>query len=1525
MNCCASSQSWRNQRHRIFTCLLSLLVLTLCGCGQPEVEVFDVGGVDINTGDNGGNVTPQDVVDGKVAGDECITDYDCKDAKGKTPCGLPKCTDGYCGWTPKSSGSKCTDPSLEESACEQARCSDSGECKLIASEVGASCQSSGNVGECEAATCDKDKQCKVAPKADEVPCGLGTCGNWCEAGTCVVAPDTAYDDGNPCTKDYCSQNTEVVHEPITAAIACDDGDPCSGDGTCKEGKCFNPASDNSCNDGIPCTVDSCGKDGCKHKGDDSKCTDGDACFNYKCDEAKGCQSDGAKKGEKCDDGDKCTTGDVCDDKGVCAGPTNTCKCNSDADCDTTDKCLPRFCDATTSTCAINQSQKVECDGSNDGPCAQNACDPTTGACAIVALNEGKDCDDNSVCTSKTTCTKGECIGASDKKCDDGNICTTDQCEGIKGCDFVPTAGVCDDNNPCTDNDGCDNGGCVGLKKPCDDGVACTFDSCDKATGKCVNTAKDKNCDDGNPCTNDVCDAAKGCQNSADDAAKCEDEDKCTITGCSAGQCVVKSLDKNIAGCGCAANSECDDNNPCTEDTCDKGDCKFNGKPLDGKECLGPNLCIEGMICTSGTCGGGKPKACDDKNPCTNDTCSAKTGKCNAQNKADGTQCDADGSLCTSNDACDAGKCTPGVAKDCSAQGDACNLASCDAKTGKCQSNPAKSGVDCDDGKYCTVKDTCDGKGKCVAGKARDCAASGDTCNAGICDEKAGGCGKKPKASGTACDDGQYCTVNNKCDDKGSCGGGQPRTCSDDVAKCKLGTCDETTNKCGFKSASNGANCDDGNKCTQSDKCDAKGVCKGGSLKLCSSDQCNDGICDSKTGSCGLAPKKAGTKCNDSNLCTQLDTCSKGKCIGSDTKSCAGDACNNGVCQAKTGLCTKQPKKDGTACTDGQSCTKPDLCKSGKCLPGPWTCQCQTSKDCDDKNQCTKDTCSIGKCFNLPSFASSCSDGDSCTTGDSCKTGVCKGSPKNCDDKNACTADSCAKGICQNKALSGFKCSDGNACTFNDKCSSLGKCAGTSVLCNDGKSCTDDKCVGGVCKYTNDNKNFCSDGNPCTLSDYCSSGKCYGGKSKACSDSTKCTSNYCDAKTGLCASSAAYNGSTCENGAYSVCDNKSCKCRVWTAKTSNSGTTYLRGIAPTSDGGSIAVGYESVSGNGYDSIMIRRDKYGVQKWKVYVKPTKNNELLYKVTRLKNSNEFMAVGYRYYNSTYGNVGWVVRFDINGKILSEATILLYKNAQAHNIVWDGGSYVYVTGEYSLNGYSTPYVRKYEVTGKYLKQRVVTTFGSKKSSYSRGITYGGGYVYIGGYTTATKYGGSYDGFITKLDTNLTEKATYKYGSSGTDYFYGLIYNGGYIWAAGMRYLSSTKTSNDGWLVKISSTGYAYVNKSFARSAGKSETDRLYSLAPYGSGVIAVGDSYDSVNKKIRGWVLRVSSSATTTYTNLAFGSTSYTTLLYDVVSVSGSSYYGVAGYTSNSSEGTMTHMHNTGNDWCTIKIIKPPVLPGF
>lgn len=77
----------------------------------------------------------------------------------------------------------------------------------------------------------------------------------------------------------------------------------------------------------------------------------------------------------------------------------------------------------------------------------------------------------------------------------------------------------------------------------------------------------------------------------------------------------------------------------------------------------------------------------------------------------------------------------------------------------------------------------------------------------------------------------------------------------------------------------------------------------------------------------LAPD--GTPCNDGNLCTQVDTCQGGVCMGSSPVVCAVlDPCHPGACDPGTGLCSNPPAPDGTPCR--LVCIAGETCQAGVC-------------------------------------------------------------------------------------------------------------------------------------------------------------------------------------------------------------------------------------------------------------------------------------------------------------------------------------------------------------------------------------------------------------------------------------------------------------------------------------------------------------------------------------------------------------------------------------------------------------------
>jgi hypothetical protein len=96
--------------------------------------------------------------------------------------------------------------------------------------------------------------------------------------------------------------------------------------------------------------------------------------------------------------------------------------------------------------------------------------------------------------------------------------------------------------------------------------------------------------------------------------------------------------------------------------------------------------------------------------------------------------------------------------------------------------------------------------------------------------------------------------------------------------------------------------------------------------------CTTGECDPMTFTCVAAPANAGADCDDDNPCVDATTCQDGVCGGGTPKDCSAmsDACHLGSCVIDTGECTSIEKTDGTKCEDGNACTKLETCSSGVC-------------------------------------------------------------------------------------------------------------------------------------------------------------------------------------------------------------------------------------------------------------------------------------------------------------------------------------------------------------------------------------------------------------------------------------------------------------------------------------------------------------------------------------------------------------------------------------------------------------------
>ncbi|MFH1530373.1 MAG: hypothetical protein ABIK09_06515 [Pseudomonadota bacterium] len=749
---------------------------------------------------------------------------------------------------------------------------------------------------------------------DQDPC---TVTDHCQAGQCI-GTTVVCDDGNPCTDDLCdgAQGCQFVDN----SQACDDDDPCTVADSCKGGECVGTAVSCDCqtladcaamDDGNPCngtlvcdttslpyhckvapgTVVTCpqpaGPNG--------------ACLVSVCNPEGGqCEALPANDGGVCSDGDTCTLGDVCA-QGVCAGafaldcsdgnPCTKDTCNPFSGCGHSP--IPEVCDDGNPCTTSDQCVNGQCAAggflncSDNNVCTDDYCDPAEG-CVNVANTAP--CNDGNQCTVADTCTGGLCQAGAPVSCDDLNGCTTDSCLPLVGCTHGSNSLPCDDGDPCSNNDSCSGGVCLGLgSKNCDDGNPCTTDFCNPmvgcdhgnstapcddgdvctvgdvcALGTCHSGAP-VSCNDGNPCTEDSCLPQEGCVH-ADAGGGCDDLNECTIGDqCVGGVCM---------GEGALA---CDDDNPCTLDIClPQGGCAH--EDLSGP-CSDGDLCTVNDSCQQGLCAPGPAPICDDGNPCTEDSCGA--GGCQFAPLI-GAPCD-DGNDCTQTDACVAGLCVGTVAKDCD-DGDVCTTDYCDPAQGCVH---LLNTAPCNDGDVCTLGDACH-LGACIGAALLVCedsnACTQDSCNSLV------GCQFTPIPGD--CDDGIFCTIGDHCV-SGQCLPTAFETC-DDGNPCTDDTCDFME---GCQHSSNTDPCDNGDLCTAGDSCVA-GQCEAGVAIVCDdANVCTDDGCASDTG-CEVTANAAG--CDDGDACTDGDVCADATCSGAPISCVDGDLCTNDSCDPDTG-------------------------------------------------------------------------------------------------------------------------------------------------------------------------------------------------------------------------------------------------------------------------------------------------------------------------------------------------------------------------------------------------------------------------------------------------------------------------------------------------------------------------------------------------------------------------------------------------------------------------------------------------
>jgi hypothetical protein len=351
-----------------------------------------MGGVCMHAPDNGacddGLACTDDVCDRSQG---CLNTNTC-------PAETPFCTPTGCVECIDSGDCQDSDACTLNEACTAGQCtSDTVDCSTSGDDCNtASCDPAGAAGNCDILT----------PLPDGTLC-MGRRGV-CMNGQCVPSgecqTDEMCDDGVACTLDSCSRKLGniCVHEPQDES--CDDGlfcngaetcDPLSGcqpgtppcAGPCNEelDQCEECVTNEDCDDGVACTVDTCTAGSCSNAPDNGLCDDGLFCNGEEtCDRMSGCQAGTPP----------CAPGSSCNEELDQCG-----ECATDEDCEDDISCTVDTCVA--GACAHEPSDDLCQDGLACN--GQETCDPNSGC-------EGGDpvlCDPGEVCAEPA----GVCVPA----------------------------------------------------------------------------------------------------------------------------------------------------------------------------------------------------------------------------------------------------------------------------------------------------------------------------------------------------------------------------------------------------------------------------------------------------------------------------------------------------------------------------------------------------------------------------------------------------------------------------------------------------------------------------------------------------------------------------------------------------------------------------------------------------------------------------------------------------------------------------------------------------------------------------------------------------------------------------------------------------------------------------------------------------------------------------------------------------------------------------------------------------------
>jgi|GEM_PF-5073457 len=510
----------------------------------------------------------------------CEDDYDCYDGR---YCTIDDCMDSSCQWHLMPEGSNCNDGNQYT---VNDKCTAEGRCRGTRIECFLDSECETLKYKCLKARCTNN-MCEWAGEwfYAGLACDDGdvcTVNDICDGGINCAGTQKNCNDTNECTTDYCEFDGLCYNDAVLGEPVCNDQNPATSDDRCRNGRCQGvlPQCENNpdCNDQRECTTDLCLNNKCKYIPlTGPECDDNDPLSSPDLCRMGYCIGDWdeCKDASDCNDENECTT-DKCITGACFQSPMSSGSCN-DGDPDTyNDTCAGGWCGGFLRTCFDDEA----CDDNNE--CTTHVCNDI-GECVGQNL-DGMSCQDGDPFSVGDTCKNGVCIGYlpecdTDAECFDGETCTRDVC--IRQlCVYEPLNNViCPDAEPNPPMGVCYNGSCVESwgecenDEDCEDGNICTVDSC--IGGSCLqHNAVGTDCNDGDPSTyGDRCDDGwcggflRQCVVDLD----CDDLDICTVEHCSEEALCAVSV----------SNANCNDNKFCNGDeTCSDNQCVPGTPPCD---------------------------------------------------------------------------------------------------------------------------------------------------------------------------------------------------------------------------------------------------------------------------------------------------------------------------------------------------------------------------------------------------------------------------------------------------------------------------------------------------------------------------------------------------------------------------------------------------------------------------------------------------------------------------------------------------------------------------------------------------------------------------------------------------------------------------------------------------------------------------------------------------------------------------------------------------------------------------------